>query len=314
MNFKIPHTVPVSGEAIADLIRLADGDTALLYLYITASGGERTSAEISGDLNWSSERTRAALSKLISSALLPRAAASTLPRETELAEPLPAKPVSQMSGEMKAGKQFYSLVQEVQRVFGRVLSSDELVRLFGIYDTLKLSPEVILQLIGYCISETGGRDERPPSMKYIEKAAYTWEREGIFTLEQAEQYIVGRAEKKRESARIKKTLQINDRELAPSEKKYVDSWLALGFRAEAIAIAYDRTVTKTGKLAWSYMNSIINSWHGKGLYTAEDIMEKDRRSDRGFPPSRNARTDTQPDKEELLRINRMLESLDREKN
>jgi DNA replication protein DnaD len=45
----------------------------------------------------------------------------------------------------------------------------------------------------------------------------------------------------------------------------VEGWIELGYAADAVEIAYDKTILKTGKLAWGYMDSIIRSWHGKNL-------------------------------------------------
>ena len=298
MSFKIPDKMTISGNAISDLIRLGDGDAALLHLYI-AAGGDAAAAI---GLPWSAERTRAALDKLVSLGLSPDSTTSSASKTGAA----PSTPQPE--------KQFYALTQEIQRLFGRILSSDELVRLFNIYDSLGLPTEVILQLVVYCTAETQRRSgtTSPPSMKYIEKAAYTWEREGIFTLELAERYILERNEKKQENAKIKAALQIQNRNLTPTERKYVDGWLALGFGSETVAIAYDRTVTKTGKLSWGYMNSIINSWHSKSLFTAEDILAKDTRS-AVAGSSRAGSVVAAPDDKEVARINRILSTLNEEK-
>ncbi len=40
---------------------------------------------------------------------------------------------------------------------------------------------------------------------------------------------------------------------------------------------YYRKLLKTGRLVWSYMDSIIGSWHQKGLQTVGDIQAKDGR-------------------------------------
>lgn len=311
MNFKIPETVSVPGGAVSELIDLGDGDAALLYLYLTAHGGLCTPAQAAEDLSWSLKRTNPAFDKLISHKLAPQPKSAGTTGSPSASTPSKPSAGRYAISEMQAEKQFYTLVQEIQRLFARMLSSDELVRLFGIYDSLGLPPEVILQLVVYCMAETCGRDgiSSPPSMKYIEKAAYTWEREGIFTLERAEQYIKERAERKQENAKIKALLQIHDRNLTQSERRYVDGWLALGFTSETIAIAYDRTVTKTGKLSWSYMNSIVSSWHGKGLYTAEDILAKDNRHVKA--PRFGAASDA-PDEKEVDRINRILRGLNEE--
>ncbi len=300
---QISGNISVPAAVIPELINIGDGDAALLYLHMLADGGKRTPQQAAPELRWSRERASAAFEKLTTHGLVPA---------QKSAEKDGGSTAKHVAGPGADEKQFYELVQEVQRLFGRILSSDELVRLFGIYDSLGLPPEVILQLVVYCAAETSGRSgtSSPPSMKYIEKAAYTWEREGVLTLEQAESYIKERSEKKRESSKIKALLQIEGRHFTPTERKYVEGWLAMGFGADVIAIAYDRTVTKTGKLSWNYMNSIITSWHGKGLFTADDIAAKDRRSDSS--PRRRAGGSKAPDESELDRINRILSSLNEE--
>jgi DnaD/phage-associated family protein len=192
--------------------------------------------------------------------------------------------------EMRSGSRFYILVQEVQRSLGKILSSDDLIRLFGMYDNLGLPPEVILCLITYCISESRKRfgDMRIPTLRYIEKAAYTWEREGVVTLDRAEDYLKNLEEIKSASAEIKRMLQIRDRDFSAMEQKYVDSWVTMGFAVEAVEIAYERTLLKTGKLAWPYMDSILNNWHSKNLHTPEEIESRD-----GKPPV-NAAAKAQP--------------------
>jgi DNA replication protein DnaD len=57
----------------------------------------------------------------------------------------------------------------------------------------------------------------------------------------------------------------------------------MGFGEELIEMAYDRTVTNTGGLKWGYMNSILKSWHEKGLFTPADVREKDGRKAKQQP-------------------------------
>ena len=49
----------------------------------------------------------------------------------------------------------------------------------------------------------------------------------------------------------------------------------MGFPDEAISMALDRTLVKTGKLNWKYMDAILQSWHQKGLHQPGEIEEKD---------------------------------------
>ena len=52
----------------------------------------------------------------------------------------------------------------------------------------------------------------------------------------------------------------------------------MGYGAEALAIAYDRTVVGTGKLAWAYMDKIVKSWYEKKLFTSAEIEKGDSRT------------------------------------
>ena len=72
---------------------------------------------------------------------------------------------------------------------------------------------------------------------------------------------VNAKERRGELGEIKAMLNIYGRELTATEEKYISSWLDLGFHRDAIAIAYDRTLTQTSALKWPYMNKIFLSWH-----------------------------------------------------
>ena len=86
----------------------------------------------------------------------------------------------------------------------------------------------------------------------------------------------------------------------------------MGFGPDAVGIAYDRTVLKTGKLTWGYMDKILSNWHGKGLHSSQEIMEKDGKPDRGA--ALNAHKDSKqkfgsPNHEEIERMQRVLEKI-----
>jgi DnaD/phage-associated family protein len=206
---------------------------------------------------------------------------------------------------------FSFVVQETQLVLGKTLSSDDLERLCGVYDTLGLPPDVILQLVNHCAEETrrGRGEDKKPTMRYIEKAAYIWQREGIFTLALAEEYIRRLDTKRSAAAEVRKALNISARDLSPSEAKYIDAWLALGVTPDAIAIAYDRTVVNTGKLTWKYMDSIINSWHGQGLHTAQEIMAKDTKQSKDKPRDAKPAPTEQERNQEIAHMERMIERM-----
>ena len=278
----------ISADALDRLIAAHDGDVALLYLYWLKSG-TRDPEQAASALCRTMREIAAAQEKLGRMALSPAApapvhkpAAATadgkntpLPPEEELPQ-YPGKELARLGEQDPA---FAAVLAEGARVIGRNLSSNDTRVLFGVYDYLRLPPEVIVMLLNYCAEQYAERygTSRRPSARAIEKLAYEWARLEILTLEQAEAYIAAQKERRGELGQIKTLLNIYGRELTATEEKYINSWLEMGFREDAIAIAYDRTLTQTNALKWPYMNKILLSWHEKGLHTAQEIKEKDGR-------------------------------------
>ena len=320
----VPETITLTGQTIDKLIRAGDGDAALLYLYILKTCGQSTTSEAAAALGKNAGGIATAMSVLSRLGLIKlsdsdnASSPETQPDLTadSLAEEPQRRSLAEMKRELESGSVFFSLAEETQRSLGKILSPEELLRLFGIYDALSLPPEVILQLITHCITESRGRSNgRMPSMRYIEKAAYTWEREGIFTLEKAEKYLKTLDALRSKRGEIRSALQIRDREFSETERRYVDGWIAMGFHAGAVEIAYDRTLVKTGKLVWGYIDTIMKSWHGKGLHTAQEIQEKDR-GPGGYSASSNPKACENkaitPNNEDIRRMERLLKKIKEE--
>lgn len=283
----------ISVSAADRLIAAHDGDVALLYLYIRRSGSADTEGAARALCRTLGEM-EAALEKLGRMGLLGDEAAQ---KPAGQRVPLPADEMPQYSAAdivSRDDKAFAAVVLEAQRVLGHALSTPDLKKLFGIYDYLRLPAEVIMMLLHHCVSLSNGRQ---PSMRFIEREAFIWADNEIRTSEQVEAYIRAQQERAGQRAETARLLGISGRELSATEKRYIGSWLDLGYTPELIAVAYDRTVTNTGALKWSYMNKIIQSWHEKGLLTAEDVETKDKRS-RGRTPPKKA--EPPQDLDELL--------------
>ncbi len=264
----------ISPAAADALLAAHDGDVALLYLFIRRSGTadpERAAAALF--------RTRgeidAALEKLGRMGLLDGGAPEAPPAAPlPPADEMPQYSAADIVGRSREDPAFAALVTEAQRVLGHALSTPDLRKLFGIYDYLRLPPEVVMVLLHYCAASSGGR---LPSMRFIEKEAYAWADREILTLEQAEEHIAAQNARRTQSAAAAKCLGIADRPLTPTENRYIASWLDAGFGPEAIALAYDRTVEKTGGRKWGYLNAILMSWRDQRLRTPAEIEAKDPR-------------------------------------
>ena len=71
-------------------------------------------------------------------------------------------------------------------------------------------------------------------------------------------------------------LGLGDRLPVAAEEKYLAAWQEWGFRPEAVAIAYEKTVFKCHEFKWPYCNGILKRWHEAGLHTPEEIEAGDR--------------------------------------
>ena len=264
----------LSPAAADRLLAAHDGDVALLYLY-RLRHGTLDSEDAARVLCRTLSEIEAAAEKLERMGL-----AEAAPRRA----PGPSRPIPEPADEPpeynardiaeRRDPVFTAVVNEAQKVLGHALSTPDLKKLFGIYDYLRLPPEVIMMLLNYCVTASKGR---LPSMRYIEKEAYVWANREILTLEQAEEYIARSRALREKSAKTAELLGIRGRELTATERRYLASWLEMGFGEDLIEMAYDRTVTNTGGLKWNYMNSILKSWQEKGLFTPADVREKDGR-------------------------------------
>ena len=288
------------------LIAAHDGDTALLWLWLCRSGvynGDRAAEELCRTLG---EMDRA-YEKLCRMGLYPitpdRKEAPPTP-----AEELPQYTVNDVLRRSSEDGSFKAVLKEAERVLGRSLSSPDMKILFGIYDYLALPTEVIFVLLNYCTELYRQKygPGRLPSMRSIEKEAYSWANNEILTLEQAEEFIEESRSRRSRAEEIKAALGIRGRELTPTERKYVFSWLDMGFSVDALSVAYDRTVTNTGSLKWNYMNKIVSSWHQKGIHTVQEIEEKDRRTP---TPAKNTEPTAPASQAELARLRSIYEKV-----
>lgn len=277
------NLIPLDAADI--LLRAHDGDMALLYIYALKHG--EISPELAArELCMTLAQVNAAEEKLRIQGILPGAAAQPkVPAQGKELIPedeMPEYTAEDITVRTKDDPTFSALVQEARKILGHSLSSQDLKKLFGIYDYLALPPEVIMLLLNHCVTISKGRR---PSMRYIVTEAYCWANREIMTLEQAEKYIHDYNDRNAAVGRIKDKLFIRDRELSPSELKLVSDWISKGFDESAVSEAYDRTVTNTGKFNWKYIDRIMQSWHSAGIHTSEEIAAKDPRRTQSRPQS-----------------------------
>lgn len=304
--------INVSKTDIEKLVSSHDGDTALLYLFKLENPSSdlnhaalclcRTMKEM---LSAEEKLTRLGLSfgatdESINSDDQGGCSAKVLPPADEM----PVYTSEDISARVKTDDIFKALVQESQQIMGHALSTNDFRILFGAYDYLGLSGDVLMLLLNYTAEKFRDKygESRRPTAKAIEKEAFRWHNDNIETYEQAEAYIRQQKERQSLESVIKNTLQIYSRNLTATESRYINSWISLGFREDAIEIAYDRTITNTGSLTWPYMDKIIKSWYSKKLITANDIESHDGKKRDSSSPTDTSGSNSSISREQISNI------------
>jgi len=257
----------ISPAAADALIAAHDGDAALLALYLTRHPGadDETAAAVLCRTRAEIANAREKLGRILRTETADRPFYPTdEPFEYE------GKEIARTFADNGA---FQPILGELTRILGATPSRAYLNTLVDIYDHLGMPPEVIMVLLNYCNDEVRRRfgSERRPSPRFLSEEAYRWANREILTLELADEYIAQSEKRREDKTRLALLMGIRGRELSRTETKYLESWIEMGFEDEAIAAAFDRTLTNTGSLKWPYMNGILKNWHAKGLHDAASI-------------------------------------------
>lgn len=252
------------------LLAAASADAVLLYIYLK-SGNDIAAAET--DLNMNAGRVKCAAATLRQLGLYEEkkvvAMVGERPNYTE----------RDVMGAVDADHSFRSLYEEVQRLLGRMLNTEELKILLGFVRYLGMAPEVVSLLVCYCKERARLKgSSRNPSLRSIEKEAYLWAEKGIDTMEEAIAYTQAQYVRRSRLGRLLEQLQIRGRNLTTAEERYAQQWLDWGFDEEAIAMAYERTCVNTGGLSWAYMNKILTRWQEAGMVTGEQVRAGDQKA------------------------------------
>lgn len=267
-----PVCLSLPAEEIDKLLREKDGACALVYLALQRAGGKAVTAESVG---LTERALHDAMAKLERLGLVAARRTAPLPPADELPQ-YTAEDLVRRSNEDVA---FQGVRLETERLYGRKLTTPETRTLLGMYDYLGFPADVLMELVNHVFEEyrTENGPGRVPTMRMIEKEAYVWAQHEVLTLDLAEAYISRRQQRKERAAQILEAVQVRGRAPTPTERKYIESWLDMGFADGAIAEAYDRTMVSTGGLKWPYLNKILVNWHQKGLHTPEEIAQGDPR-------------------------------------
>lgn len=167
---------------------------------------------------------------------------------------------------LKQNVDYDTMLKVLEGYLGHPLSSKELQTATFIFEELHFSTELIYHLYEYCINRGKYRSE------YIEKVAISWAKSNIKTPDQAATASVAY---NADYTTVCKAFGLQ-RMPGQVERNYIDHWVRdLGFDRVMLEEACNRTLLKTSKPEFKYANSILESWHKKGIHTPADIARQD---------------------------------------
>lgn len=258
-TLRITHETKRAAEIVYGI---KDADAALLFTYILACGGNAC-LPLPAQLGMDDERLSKAKSLLILYGVCAGSEIAPKPRQEINYTP------ADLNQARTTDSGFSGLCKHYESTLGRILRRSELEILYSVYDSLGLPAEVLMLLINSCAQR--GR----LTARELEKQAYKWSADGVQTYAQAEKYLEDMQEKFSKQGEIMHMFGIYDRKLSESEQKLINKWLEYGYSKDLIALAYDKTVLRTGALKWAYLDTILDSWRTAGYKTRGEVEKND---------------------------------------
>lgn len=184
----------------------------------------------------------------------------------ERADELPKYTTEELATLLEQRKDAAQLVDECQKILGKIFNTHEVNIVLGLGDYLGLDGSYILTLCDYCVS-IGKK-----SLRYIEKKAFGLYDEGITTAEA----LIAHIEKLNKlfsfEGQIRKLYGMKDRELTTREKKFIEKWvMTFGYGMDVIKKAYEKNADATTDPTPAYTNAILERWNKEGLKTLAEI-------------------------------------------
>lgn len=202
----------------------------------------------------------------------PTVVVASTPTASHHADSLPRYTTEELSDLLERRQETAALIDECQRVLGRIFNVREIGILVGLLDYLSLDAEYLILLCAHCagLGKT--------SIHYVEKVAQDMVAGGASTVE-ALQETLRREDAAREAeGQIRALFGAQDRKLTQTERKYIRRWTdEWKFDLNMIELAYEATVDSIGEASMRYTDGVLKRWSAEGLTTPEAVAASDER-------------------------------------
>ncbi|MBR2020171.1 MAG: DnaD domain protein [Clostridia bacterium] len=158
-----------------------------------------------------------------------------------------------------------AMVDEAQRILGKIFNPSEINVLVGMYDYMGLSEEGILLLLAHC------KNIGKANLRAIEKYAYRLVDRDITTPAALEEEFRTVEALHSFEGQVRTLFGMKARALTGREDRMLRAWVSFGYDMEVVRRAYEMTVAATNEASLPYANAILERWHAEGLQTAADV-------------------------------------------
>lgn len=182
------------------------------------------------------------------------------------AEALPNYTTAELTELLERRQEAAALIDETQRIIGKVFNTREVNIIVGLMDYLSLDSAYIVLLCSYCkkIGKT--------SLSYVERTAFGLCREGIDDATLLQERLRRMEHVHDAEEQVRRIFGMGERKLTPNEHKWVTHWVdEMGFDMPMVERAYQITVENTGKASMKYAGGVLERWYGDGIRTLEEV-------------------------------------------
>lgn len=289
LKFEYGRDVLVLPGRVGSMLHNAKDGELKVLVALCAAGGAADPAELAAATGCSEEAVQEALHTWLEAGVLVEAQES-LVKEAAVTAKKTEKPVSskakpsrhdklpqytteELADLLEKRKDTATLLDECQKVWGKMFNTHEVNIILGLVDYLGLEWEYVLSLLAYCEGLQSKRGVRR-SLHYVETMAFGLYDDGICTAQALYDKLRQLDQMAEAEGQLRTLFGMGDRTLTPQEKKYFSTWIyEFGYDLEIIRKAYEITVDTKGSPKMSYMNSVLANWNRDGLRTIQQIEE-----------------------------------------
>jgi DnaD/phage-associated family protein len=186
-------------------------------------------------------------------------------------EPRKARVFTETDGEYIANRingceDISFIIKEAEIILGDKFSRGIVPALVSFYDNYGLPADVIVMILQY--ATRAGKN----NVRYIEAVGVSWAKEGIDTIEKAEEKIKFFDNMNIIREKFEKLIDSKDYKFSSSDLKTIDKWFNnWNYSNDMVREAYDRCIRIKGKFILKYVDGIIKSWKSEEIHDKEQL-------------------------------------------